>query len=240
MQNFVRLERLVRPQTHRPNRLHRAHCVSKNPHPRQSPSRARFTSSISRARSPTTASSSRNPTPNASDPRRDERYVVSDNDASASVFVVAARVARHARPLFAIKTFRIDRAPPRERTYASYAASRSSRGLARTRPRSIERRGSRSRAPPASASRMSARPFVRAVRAARDRRRRGPSTRRGVSARVGETARRARATTRRAKHPGVWIFRSFDARARATQGDAARWARRRARCAMRRRAKRSV
>ena len=73
-----------------------------------------------------------------------------------------ARVAHHAHPLFAIKTFRIDRTPPRERTYASYAASRSSRGLARTRPRSIERRGSRSRAAPSSASRISRAALVRA------------------------------------------------------------------------------
>ena len=86
-----------------------------------------------------------------------------------------ARVAHHAHPLFAIKTFRIDRTPPRERTYASYAASRSSRGLARTRPRSIERRGSRSRAAPSSASRISRAALVRLVRA-RDRRRRPSSS----------------------------------------------------------------
>lgn len=99
-----------------------------------------------------------------------------------------ARVAHHAHPLFAIKTFRIDRTPPRERTYASYAASRSSRGLARTRPRSIERRGSRSRAAPSSASRISRAALVRARSRARS-----PSTAVVDASRcVGRRARRGR------------------------------------------------
>ena len=131
-----------------------------------------------------------------------------------------ARVAHHAHPLFAIKTFRIDRTPPRERTYASYAASRSSRGLARTRPRSIERRGSRSRAAPSSASRISRAALVRLVRA-RDRRRRPSSTRRAVSddARgVGD-----RETRRRdAKHPKFVVGIAARSNAPTDRRDAAR------------------
>lgn len=119
-----------------------------------------------------------------------------------------ARVAHHAHPLFAIKTFRIDRTPPRERTYASYAASRSSRGLARTRPRSIERRGSRSRAAPSSASRISRAALVRARSRARS-----PSTAVVDASRcVGRRARRGRPRdeTEGRETPGKWDRRPFE------------------------------
>lgn len=126
-QNVSRLERLVRPKPHRPDRLHRAHYERKNA-ARSRQSRIRSCTHRTRARCAFVR-----PEASFRPPRSIERGVTRRPLVSSphpSVFsrlaIAATRALRlrarahrrraYAHPLFAMSTLRIARAPPRERT----------------------------------------------------------------------------------------------------------------------------